>query len=129
MKIQKTIPQISALFKALSQPVRIEILLAIGGGEACVCHLEASLKLRQAYLSQHLMALRQARVLTTRRAGRFVFYSLANPNLIPLIRLAAETLGIPAQQVVFAAENQPRPGCDCPKCAPASPNGLIELKI
>ncbi len=52
---------ISNIFRQLSQPSRIEILLAIGEGEACVCHLEAKLGMRQAYISQHLMALRDAR--------------------------------------------------------------------
>ncbi|NWG07099.1 MAG: winged helix-turn-helix transcriptional regulator [Chloroflexi bacterium] len=49
--------QISPLLSAIASPQRIAILLAIGTGEACVCHLEASLGWRQAYISQHLMAL------------------------------------------------------------------------
>jgi DNA-binding transcriptional ArsR family regulator len=35
--------KISRLLRAISQPSRLEILLAIGTGEACVCHLEAYL--------------------------------------------------------------------------------------
>ena len=48
------------LLHLLGQAERLSILLAIGNGEACVCHLEAALGLRQAYISQHLMTLRQA---------------------------------------------------------------------
>jgi len=129
MKIQTPPTQIAELFKALSQPVRIEILLAIGSGEACVCHLEAALKLRQAYISQHLMALRQAGVLDTRREGRYIFYSLTDPGLKDLIRLAAKALEIPDRQVVFASGGGPDTGCACPKCDPSAPNGLIQLDV
>jgi ArsR family transcriptional regulator, arsenate/arsenite/antimonite-responsive transcriptional repressor len=54
-----SIDQIAKLFQTVGQPARLQILLALGGGEACVCHLEATLHWRQAYLSQHLMALRK----------------------------------------------------------------------
>lgn len=129
MKIQKPVNQISKLFKVLSQPARIEILLAIGSEEACVCHLEAMLKMRQAYISQHLMALRQAGILDTRRDGRFIFYSLANPSLIDLIRQAAETVGVPVEKVVFSAGALPRTSCACPKCESVSMNNLINLSL
>ena len=53
--------------QVISPAPRLEILLGIGAGEACVCHLEAMFGLRQATLSQHLMALREAGVVTDRR--------------------------------------------------------------
>ncbi len=129
MKIQNPTTQISELFKTLSQPARIEILLAIGTGEACVCHLEAVLKLRQAYISQHLMALRQAGILDTRREGRFIFYSLTDRDLTNLIRLAAKALGIPDKQIVFASGGGPRPDCGCPDCDTTPANNLIQLNV
>ena len=52
---------ISRLLESISKPARIQILLAIGEDEACVCHLEAVLGYRQAYISQQLMALREAK--------------------------------------------------------------------
>ena len=86
--------QLSSFFRALGQPASIDILLAIGEGETCVCHLEAILGLRQAYISQHLMAMRDASLLATRRDGRFVFYRVADDRLLPLIDAAAAILGI-----------------------------------
>ncbi|MFM8368324.1 MAG: ArsR/SmtB family transcription factor, partial [Chloroflexota bacterium] len=68
--------QIAAPLEAIASPQRIAILLAIGKGEACVCHLETALGLRQAYISQHLMALRKADILQDRREGRYVFYKI-----------------------------------------------------
>src|SRR3972149_2669774 len=86
---KQTIPQISeqiaAPLSAIASPQRVAILLAIGRGEACVCHLEAALGWRQAYISQHLMALRKADILTDRREGRYVFYRLKNASFLDLL--------------------------------------------
>ncbi len=78
----------SELLRTIGQPIRLQILAEIGAEEACVCHLEARLGLRQALISQHLMALRKAEVLTTRRAGRYVYYRLADPRTLDLIAMA-----------------------------------------
>ncbi|MFM8319299.1 MAG: ArsR/SmtB family transcription factor [Chloroflexota bacterium] len=109
--------QLAGLFKALSQPVRIEILLAIGSGEACVCHLEAALGQRQAYISQHLMALREAGLLEARRDGRFIYYRLAGGRLLPLIHAAAELLEFHPGALPAISGALPT-GCECPHCAP-----------
>src|SRR5574340_1335298 len=74
--------------QAIGSPQRIAILLAIGEGEACVCHLETALGWRQAYISQHLMALRKGGVLADRREGRYVFYRLADNRFLELIKTA-----------------------------------------
>jgi ArsR family transcriptional regulator len=116
---------LSRLFQALSQPSRVEILLAIGSGEVCVCHLEAVLKMRQAYISQHLMALRQAGILATRREGRFIFYRLVDPAWMDLIRTAAEMANIPQDSLRFATHERPHPSCGCPHCAPSLAGNLI----
>ena len=81
--------QISVPLAAISAPQRIAILLAIGTGEACVCHLETALGWRQAYISQHLMALRKADILQDRREGRYVFYKLRNASFLEMITASA----------------------------------------
>ena len=103
--------RISSLFRIVSAAPRLRILLAIGTGEACVCHLEAFLGWRQAYISQHLMALRKGKVLASRRAGRFVFYRLRDPELLGLIEKAAELTG-----ATLTTEPVPA-GCVCPTCS------------
>ena len=60
-----SLDKVSDLLQVISPEPRLQILLEIGEGEACVCHLEASLGYRQAYISQHLMALREAGFLNT----------------------------------------------------------------
>jgi len=102
--------EITELFQAIGQPARLQILLAIGQGETCVCHLEATFGWRQAYLSQHLMALRKAGILLARRQGRYIHYRMANPAFLDLIHQAAQI------QSTTLPELAPSPGCGCPNC-------------
>jgi ArsR family transcriptional regulator len=92
-------------------------LLAIGEGEACVCHLESVLGQRQAYISQQLMALREADVLTTRQEGRYVFYRLKDQRLLEIIALVGRMLGY--SQAEYKARNKKLSQCDCPHCTGA----------
>ena len=119
---------LSQLFRALSQPARVEILLAIGSGEACVCHLETVLKMRQAYISQHLMALREAGVLTTRREGRFVFYRLIDPAWMEFIQMAAATAGISRESLLIPWQTKAANSCPCPQCNTAKAESLVKLE-
>lgn len=115
--LDQTIGQmLSVFFQTLASPIRIEILLALGSGEACVCHLEACLGYRQAHISQHLMAMRQAGLLESRKDGRFVYYRLTSEAVLSVMYQAAGIAGVklpdpglPAQAVV----------CDCPPCQEA----------
>lgn len=109
--------QIAAPLEAIASPQRITILLAIGKGEACVCHLEAALGWRQAYISQHLMALRKANILQDRREGRYVFYRLKNTSLLDFITAAASLSGLSAETVSALTNAQAHPACECPQCA------------
>ena len=109
--------RLSQVLRAISAPARLRILLAIGEGEACVCHLETVLGMRQAYISQQLMSLRDAGLLQTRREGRFIYYRLQTPEVLALIRLAGKIAGVPDNQLAEAASTTPNSRCCCPKCA------------
>lgn len=111
--------QIAEPLSAIASPQRIAILLAIGKGEACVCHLEAALGLRQAYISQHLMSLRKADILQDRREGRYVFYKIKNASLLDLITASATLSGLSAESVSTLINTQVYPSCECPHCVPA----------
>jgi ArsR family transcriptional regulator len=102
---------LAGLLQAIGQPIRLQILLAIGECETCVCHLESILDCRQAYLSQHLMALRKAGLLITRREGRFMHYRLTDPRLLDLLHQAAELQGMQLPDL------SPSRHCSCPNCA------------
>lgn len=108
--------KISQLLKALGQNIRIQIVLIIGEQEACVCHLEIILGIRQARISQHLMALRKAGIITTRRTGRHIYYRLKNLKILDLIYLAAELVQIDVESLK-AVTYQTNLNCVCPRCA------------
>lgn len=86
--IHRCVRKISCLLRTVSQPTRLRILLAIGEGETCICHLEALLGYRQAYISRHLMALSEVRLLGTCRDGRYIFSRLRDQQLLELIQMA-----------------------------------------
>ena len=104
--------QIGELFEAFGSPVRIQILLAIGENEACVCHLESTLGLRQAYISQQLMDLREKGVITSRREGKFIYHRIEKPEFLDLIRVAARAMDIPDDGLTPKEHSI----CECPKC-------------
>ncbi len=111
--------QIATPLSAIASPQRIAILLLIGKGEACVCHLEASLGWRQAYISQHLMVLRKADILQDRREGRYIYYRLKDTSILDLVTASATLSGLSAETISSLVNTQMHPSCECPQCAPA----------
>ena len=116
MDLKKPSQTTSDLLRTIGQPIRLDILAEIGAEEACVCHLETRLGLRQALISQHLMALRKAEVLTTRREGRYIFYRLADPRTLELIAMAARIAAVPEETTPKTVRPDPERPCPCPHC-------------
>ena len=73
------------ILNALSHPARLEILELLRDGESCVCHIQAMLDQRQAYISQQLNILRQAGLITSRKAGLRVYYKISDPDLFGML--------------------------------------------
>ncbi len=70
------------LLKALAHPRRLEIIHLLRDQELPVSDIHTMLDLPQANISQHLMILRDAQVVTTRREGKQMYYALSHPNII-----------------------------------------------
>ena len=66
--------------KALAEENRIRILMALQGQELCVCQLIELLQLAPSTVSKHMSVLRQARLVTGRKDGRWMYYRLADYN-------------------------------------------------
>jgi len=115
-KMRQQTKKIANLFRVMGQPARLRILMIIGEGEACVCHLEALLGYRQAYISQHLMALRKDGLLKSRRDGRFIFYRLRDISILQLIRESSRILGIADNSLNHLIQSEALPQCCCPNC-------------
>jgi ArsR family transcriptional regulator, arsenate/arsenite/antimonite-responsive transcriptional repressor len=69
-------PRAARWFHALSDETRLEIVALLSHGERCVCELQHSLKAAQSRLSFHLKTLKDAGLVTDRRDGRWVYYTL-----------------------------------------------------
>src|SRR5687768_17657009 len=65
-----------AIFHALSDDTRLAIVKRLAGGERCVCDLQDLLDAAQSRLSYHLKTLKDAGLVSDRRDGRWVHYSL-----------------------------------------------------
>ena len=101
----------AALLKVLTHLARLAILEILREGEQCVCHLEAHLGLRQAYISQQLMVLREAGLIQDRRDGWNVFYRVSDLRVFDV--LAAVEGMLPASKREM---DERRVRCPCPKC-------------
>ena len=66
----------TGLLKAMANPVRLVILCQLAEGEKSVGELERVVEVSQSALSQHLAVLRQRGLVTARREGQAIFYSL-----------------------------------------------------
>lgn len=71
-----SVSRAAALFHALSDETRLEILDMLRGGERCVCDLQDALDAAQSRLSFHLKVLREAGLVSDRREGRWSYYRL-----------------------------------------------------
>ena len=63
--------------KALGDENRVRMLLALQGGELCVCQITELFGLAASTTSKHLSILYQAGLVKTRKEGRWMYYSLA----------------------------------------------------
>jgi len=75
--VARTLSQWVAICKALAHPARQRLLALLAERELCVCQMVVILQLAFSTVSTHLAALRRAGLLTERKTGRWVFYSLA----------------------------------------------------
>ena len=80
------------LLKALAHPRRLEIIHLLRDQELCVSDIYEMLDLPQANISQHLMILRDAGALTTRREGKQILYKLAHRKISEASDLLREVL-------------------------------------
>jgi ArsR family transcriptional regulator len=97
------------LFKMLMHPARLEILETLRDGEHCVCHMEAALGYRQAYISQQLSVLREAGLVEDRRDGWNIYYRVVQPKVFSVLDAAQSVTGVKRARRRAAA-------CPCPQC-------------
>ena len=80
-------------FSVFSDATRVRILSSLCITEMCVTDLCRMLSERQSTVSHQLAFLRSLHLVKTRRAGKIVRYSLANPYIVKVLDLGTEFLG------------------------------------
>jgi DNA-binding transcriptional ArsR family regulator len=78
--------QLAELFRALSDPSRVQIVAALTSGELNVGALAETVGISESAVSHHLRGLRQMRLVSARKTGRQVFYSLNDEHIAELYR-------------------------------------------
>ena len=76
---------LAELFKVFGDSTRIRILFVLFGSEVCVCDLAETLNMTQSAVSHQLKILKQAKLVSSRREGKSVFYSLADEHVRTII--------------------------------------------
>lgn len=74
-------------WKALGDETRLAIVAILRDGECCVCELNDALEVSQPLLSFHLRVLKEAGLITDRREGRWVYYSLDRDAVVQLEKM------------------------------------------
>lgn len=77
------------LFHALSDETRLSVLASLNCDECCVCDLTDALDVAQPLLSFHLKVLKEAGLVTDRREGRWVHYSINDEAFVEAKSLLA----------------------------------------
>jgi ArsR family transcriptional regulator, lead/cadmium/zinc/bismuth-responsive transcriptional repressor len=75
----------AGLFRMLGDPARMQVLALLAGREMCVSEIAAALGDSLPAVSQRLKLLRSERIVTQRRAGKHIYYALADKHVVDLI--------------------------------------------
>ena len=77
-------------FKLFSDSTRLKILYALTEAEMCVCDISVLLGMTKSSVSHQLQVLKQANLIKYRKAGRVVYYSLADDHVKTICRMGME---------------------------------------
>ncbi|MEM2924061.1 MAG: metalloregulator ArsR/SmtB family transcription factor, partial [Methanocellales archaeon] len=85
--LKQKVAKEAKFFKALSDPLRLQILRALEVSELCVCILVALTNYNYSALSHHLKLLKEAGLVDVKRNGNFLIYSLTDSGREILAKL------------------------------------------
>ncbi len=100
VKLAAAADEASEFLKSLASPVRLKILCLLGSRECSVGELADAMGVRQSVASQHLALLRKDDIVTSRRDGQTIWYSLADPRVMRIMEV---------MQALFCVDDLPEP--------------------
>jgi len=77
--------RLALTYKIMGDPTRLKIILALRGGEMCVCDIAAFLGLSESAVSHQLRRLREFSLVRSRRDGQILYYSLDDNHVLDLV--------------------------------------------
>ena len=88
MPDESTLYDLSDFFKIFGDSTRMSILFALDSGPMCVCDIAAVLGMTKSAVSHQLKILRQSSLVSYRKSGKNVIYSLADEHVKDIIEIA-----------------------------------------
>ncbi|HKW31037.1 MAG TPA: metalloregulator ArsR/SmtB family transcription factor [Verrucomicrobiae bacterium] len=82
--------EIMNITRALADENRVRVLMALRGGELCVCQITEMFGLAPSTVSKHLSILHQAGLVDSRKNGRWIYYQLPNNKVPNAVRRAID---------------------------------------
>lgn len=84
--------KLSELYKTFSDGTRMKILFSLYEAPMCVCAIAELLGMTQSAISHQLKTLKDSKLVTSRREGKTVYYSLADDHVKSIIAIGCEHL-------------------------------------
>jgi ArsR family transcriptional regulator, arsenate/arsenite/antimonite-responsive transcriptional repressor len=82
--------EITLGFKALSDPIRLQVVELLREQEMCVCDLRDRIEISSSKLSFHLKTLKTANLVRSRQQGKWLYYSLNMPQFVEIEQYLAD---------------------------------------
>ncbi len=87
---QQELDRLALTYKVLGDQTRLKMVMALAGGEMCVCDLAAFLDLSESAVSHQLRRLKEQALVKNRRDGQVLFYSLDDDHVADLLKTGLE---------------------------------------
>ena len=82
----------AAVFKAMGDETRVEILELLRNGKMCVCEIVPQIDASQSNISQHLRILKDTGIIELEKRGRSNYYSVTNVKVFEIVDLVEQIL-------------------------------------
>ena len=82
---ERELDRLALTYRIMGDPTRLKIVMALSGGEMCVCDLAAYIGLSESAVSHQLRRLKDLSLVKNRRAGQMLYYSLDDDHVADLI--------------------------------------------
>ncbi len=90
---ERDLERLALTYKIMGDPTRLKIILALRGGEMCVCDIAAYVGISESAVSHQLRRLRELSLVRSRRDGQILYYSLDDAHVLDLVSVGLSHIG------------------------------------